>query len=433
MSSTKDNKTQKWNRFYALDALEAICSRYSSFLLEDVMFFCPVFYPIALIDVEMLEKDYEDLEMIPRILLALVKLGFSSIEELAEITGLNNNYTSKMMRLLAGNGLIEKGSITEAGIKALDEGKNIHYKNTSQKFQIDAVSGKLIRQEQLVLNGELFEKGNTEVKIPHIRSIEGIYSEDLEKELLNERGGLVNINVDKIEGIKLSSLKYSRAYMLQTKSMDEPFVFSFRLNCHENDRSKKYAYQPYYVWSEEDYDEYGIERHVPIANKNTHDLIDSIVALVKPRSAQTDVIIKDEMEQSEEYRNIQRTISYYCPFDWEHTRISFKTQDEYLAFVFMTIESINTFNSGVFRIIYQIGHLGYALILDKSFNGSLVKVVTNEAEILQVAHMLKEKCDKYGYNEIRNRLINSIAITDQINILAALKSKLLSMDELVSN
>ena len=133
---------EKKKRFDSInDDLTDIMIQYPKITYNYIERFAPIYYPIAMIEVDLNERSFEDFEAIQLIVLKLYALGLNTPEKIANAAGLNSNYVRRMLKVLAGYGHIADGKVTELGKESITKGKKIELKRTASRFQVNALNG----------------------------------------------------------------------------------------------------------------------------------------------------------------------------------------------------------------------------------------------------------------------------------------------------
>ena len=132
----QDKKTPyKVGRNEVLDALDSIRDKYKKLPVADIEKFAPVYYPIAIVEMNLDEMTFEDFESVQFAILNLVSLGITDYKVVADTLGLSSNYVFKVFRLLAGYGHMDEKGITKLGMESITTGKKIVKAQVWQKFQ----------------------------------------------------------------------------------------------------------------------------------------------------------------------------------------------------------------------------------------------------------------------------------------------------------
>ena len=216
-------------------ALRDILKKYPQIDISEIEIFAPVFYPIARIEADMKEKNFEDFEAVQESVLRFMVLGFKKEEEVAELVGLNPGYILKMMKLLLSFGHIDENrNLTELGALSLSEGRKITLEHTKQIFLLDALTCDIIRLDKdpdraFIESAEDME--GSDKYVPILEHSYGISKEDVARTLKEVQyntvrlmKGTANINVMDVTDVRCLGIKYIKSYLLKLKNR-YPMIF----------------------------------------------------------------------------------------------------------------------------------------------------------------------------------------------------------------
>lgn len=108
--------------------LSTILKTYPTLSVADVDAFIPVYFPIALVEIDTVEESFEDFEVIELTVLKLVSLGVETSHEISELLAIDEKYVKRVLKLLIGYGHIKNNKITEIGLRSLERGQKIEKK-----------------------------------------------------------------------------------------------------------------------------------------------------------------------------------------------------------------------------------------------------------------------------------------------------------------
>ena len=271
--------------------LNAILDQYENIPKDDIIFFFPVFYPIAILDIMMEENDFEDFDFINWSVLRIISLGICDSEVISKTLGMSKVYIDNIIKILLGYGYIdEKFQLSELGKMSLSQRKKITKHKSAQKFQADALSGRLIKVNENTIESNLKDPMETTVKVPHIDYRGAVIQEsEIEKKIKNspqdylkERGSFLNVNVVNIESIKLDSVKYCRCYLMKLKN-HEPVIFNIAKNKY------KITYEPIGIGDESFRSYLGIKGEIVALNSDFAKQKLSVIYEYVKSSVQSDI------------------------------------------------------------------------------------------------------------------------------------------------
>ena len=183
MSKDNRNKTAKVSRSEAMNALDDIHEKYKMLPSTDIEKFAPVYYPIAIIEMNLDEMTFEDFESVQFSILNLFSLGITDYKIIAETLGLSPNYVFKIIRLLNGYGHLDEKGITQIGLDSIHSGKKIVKSQVWQKFQVDALNGTLLKVEQAITENMLNDRDQTRITVGHLNYLDGMSVEEISSQL----------------------------------------------------------------------------------------------------------------------------------------------------------------------------------------------------------------------------------------------------------
>ena len=242
-------------------ALGEILKRYPRIQPREIQYFAPVYYPIAIIEMDFDERTFEDFEEIQLTVLKLVSIGITEPEIISETLGIHNvNYISEVLHLLKGYGHINESGITGLGLESLREEKKILFCWSKQKFQMDALNGTLIRLEQNLIDTSLLDRTSTEFYIAHISPADGIESERVEQMIRLKgldyygryRSSILNTNLKHIHDMSCTDVQYAKCYLMKVRHEETTeetteeitVVFAKRYDSTAKKDEDRFAFKP---------------------------------------------------------------------------------------------------------------------------------------------------------------------------------------------
>lgn len=202
--------------------------------IDDVECLVSVYYPIAVVEMELQEQTLEDMEGIERAVLELCRIGITDPAVITRTLGLGSSttYITRIMRSLYGVGLLNKDhSLTNTASEALEEDRKIVTVLTRQLFQADALNGTLLRVDELVDEYTIAERTETRAIIGILDSADSAETSRLTEGLREDASryihrpeGFLNTNIIRIENVYLDHMAYARGYLLKLGSADHAIV-----------------------------------------------------------------------------------------------------------------------------------------------------------------------------------------------------------------
>lgn len=258
-----DNQDQFRNRRSAWDAvraLQAILTQYPGLRPEEIESCAPIYYPIAVVELALREQTFEDWEGIERSVMELCGLGITDPTIITRTLGLGSSpsYILRVMNGLYAVGLLsQEGTLTETGQQSLRQARKISTVLVHQKFQVDALIGRLLRIEQIVDEHAISDPGETSIAIGHLDQMDGIHTADLcerllarSNEYIHQPDGVLNTNVVAVEDAHLDNISYACCYMIKIAGCQLPLVYARRFDRTKETTQERYSWKPLYLPSE---------------------------------------------------------------------------------------------------------------------------------------------------------------------------------------
>lgn len=232
---------------------------YYGLLSTEIEVFSPVAYPIAIVEVDMMEESKEDFNAIHRAVLEMISLGFNDAKKISALMGLTETYSQQIIQvLLTYEHIDENLQITELGQKSLrSEGKMyLQANNVKRDFYVDALNCAIIHltdnfdRKNWISSRDMFIN-----QMPWIKPEDGI-DRDTVNETLRERHGAIfetpdnieTINVRCVNKIDVLEVKNTKGYLAKFRD-HEPMVFVKRF---ARNSANPYYWQPFSVNNESD-------------------------------------------------------------------------------------------------------------------------------------------------------------------------------------
>lgn len=211
--------------------------------------FAPVYYPIATLDLELLEQAGEEFDTIEHTVLLLVRAGLRQPEQICDVMGLPVNYTNRILEVLHGYGHIQESSLTELGILSAETGVNYKQYLIRQKVQADSIRGSLVPREMIQPASSLVRPTQTRLPYPMIRpnahlSVDTLQQLEQVIERYKARGdeSIFNVNVEKVTQILETKVEYTHGFLVEFDHLPHPFVI---LKCRERvNKETRYDWKP---------------------------------------------------------------------------------------------------------------------------------------------------------------------------------------------
>lgn len=414
----KDMKTdaRKNTKNEALIALEDIHEKYRRLPSTDVETFAPVYYPIAILEMNLDEVTFEDFESVQFTILNIVSLGIKDYRVVAETLGLSSNYVLKIMRLLSGYGHLDDNGITRLGMESIHTGKKIVKSQVWQKFQVDALNGTLLKVEQAVTDNMLNEKDETRITIGHLSYLDGVPVSSIISSLtdnkcnsyIKQKSGILNTNVTSINDVRCEEIKYAKSYMMKVRNCDEPIIFAKRYNNSKKEVRERFSWEPFCVKNKALIDRYGFEENVPFTKVTARQYVDQLYKMMTERALKVNLA-----------EEIKKAMDLVYPFHETGVHIA-RTDGVTVPTVNINEKAFLKYRSWIISYLIGIMQDGEYLITHERLYGHVISLRTESLLILDTAQLVTEKIDKHGKQAIVKYLRDKFKDFDRENSLIEL-------------
>ena len=386
----------------ALNALDDIHEKYTRLPSTDIEKFAPVYYPIAIVEMNLDEESFENFETVQYAVLKVISLGILDHEAIANTLGLSPNYVSKVIRLLNGYGHLDKDGITDLGRSSLEVKKKIVKSQVWQKFQLDALNGTLLRVDQVITESMLNDRDQTNITIGHLDYLDGMSVQEITTQLaknnlsryVEKKEGIINTNVIKINDVRCTEVKYARCYMMKVRNCDEPVVFGKRYDAGRKNIKERFSWQPFSVKNRQLADKYGFEENTPINTEVTKRYVGHLYDLLMQREANVDLIDEISYAMKKVYR-----------FDDSGVEIA-RTDGVVVPTVNIDERAFRIYRTWILSFMIGINNDGEYLITNEKLYGHVISLRTESLLMMDTAQLLVEKIKQYGKSEVVNRIRN---------------------------
>lgn len=384
------NETQhKSSKYEAINVLNFLRGRYSRFAFGEVELFAPVYYPVAIVEMQLEERTFEDFETVHLAVLRLMELGITDYKLIGATLGLSPNYVFKILRILTGFGHINGAQVTELGRQSLAEEKKITTNRTRQKFQVDALTGQFLKMDGVVSESMLTERDKTRLVVAHIDHLDGVTVESLNKQLTGEDSGkylyhrsdILHANVTAITDVRCVEIKYAQSYMLKMKDAKELFVFAKLY-----DRTKK-EMKDRFSW--------GMLRGIKLDRFYTptgFDPKDNLLAKMYK-------LLSEQREEVEWEEEIPKALCRIYPFEEDDLVV-----DTDPPAVWISTEGLGVYRDSLLTILCELYQTGEYTFTGDYLYGTVCKLKTTDRDLRALAKLVAQKADKHGLSTIKQKL-----------------------------
>lgn len=402
MSKDNRNKTAKVSKSEAMNALDDIHEKYKMLPSTDIEKFAPVYYPIAIIEMNLDEMTFEDFESVQFSILNLFSLGITDHKVIAETLGLSPNYVFKIIRLLNGYGHLDEKGITQIGLESISSGKKIIKSQVWQKFQVDALNGTLLKVEQSITENMLNDREQTRITVGHLNYLDGMSVEEISSQLtknncstyIRQKSSILNTNVTAINDVRCVEVKYAKCYMMKLHNCDEPVVFAKRYDSTQKEIKDRFSWEPFSIKSKVLLDKYGFEKDIPFSTDIAKKYVGQLFELMMQRAQKVNLI-----------EEIKKTMECGYPFEESGVQIA-RTDGVIVPTVNIDERSFMKYRSWIINFLIGIQQDGEYLITHERLFGNVISLRTDSLMILDVAEKLEAKIKAHGKVEIIKRWKN---------------------------
>lgn len=368
-------------------SLSNIRSKYKRISASDIELFAPIYYPIAILEMNLDEVTFEDFEAVQLAILRFVSLRQADPTIISDLMGLSSSYVAKVLNLLEVYGHVNDNGITALGIKSLKEEKKIIKSKVWQKFQVDALNGQLITINKTVLENTLNDKNETEIIIGHLNYLDRISVESINEQLQNQdysnfiknKYGILNRNVLGINDAKCIEVKYAKCYMLKLVGNNDPIVFANRVNVNKKESKDKYGWQPFSVSDEQIKIRYGFEDEICISTQIAVEYVNSLIELVNERAEKVDM-------EKEAYNALKKKY----PFDNKGLS-EFEKSRTGACVVKVNEYAFTTYKNWIPNFLLELQQDGEYLFTNEYLYGRVISIRTTSNLVLELSKLLNAK------------------------------------------
>ncbi len=381
-------------------ALEEIYGAYPKLTPKDVEQFAPVYYPIALIEMDLEEQTFEDFESVQLAVLRLANLGITSPQVIADTLGLSPKYTANTCHLLTGYGHLNENGITEIGRQSVVAGKKITQSRVWQRFQIDGLNGTLLRLDRTVIDTIMTEKDQTRSRIGHLDHLDGMPVQEITSQLLRrpceefikQKSGILNANVRRVNEVRLVEMKYAKCYMMKIRRCPTPVIFAKRYNCKAKEMRERFLWAPFSVPDKSLLTRWGMDEDIAINTSAATGYVNQLYALLQKRAVRVD--LSEEMEM---------ILNQIYPFDMSGVEM-IRPDEGAIPAVYLSAQALPKYRNWVGRLLLGLNTDGEYLITHERLYGGVISLRTKDPQIKKAARLLRQNAEVSGKAEVLRAL-----------------------------
>ena len=218
--------------------------------LNYVTCFRQVYYPIAVVEADLVQEILEDFTVVELNLLRLLDSGCRDVDELAALMGLTSTYVSEVLIILQGYQHIDEHlALTPLGKRSLEQERSIRTTTSKRLLEVDAVNGYPLQPDQTIApDGQKTAATlhNHDTVLMSVDTADLALLTQVEKGF-EQRNHLryrqaVNVNVRNILSPQLHSVKYGCGFLLLLDGY-APLLF-VKINTVLSEKRTVYRWQP---------------------------------------------------------------------------------------------------------------------------------------------------------------------------------------------
>lgn len=407
----------------ALVAMDDIHEKYKKLPSADIEKFAPIYYPIAIVEMNLDEVSFEDFESVQYTILKLISLGVTNHVVLAETLGLSPNYVLKIIRLLNGYGHLDENGITELGRESISQGQKIVKSQVWQKFQLDALNGTLLKVDQTITDNMLNDRRQTNITIGHLDYLDGMSVQEISTQLaknnlskyVHQKSGIINTNVTQINDVRCTEVKYARCYLMKVRNCDEPIVFAKRYDCSKEDVKERFSWQPFSVKSATILEKYEFETDIPFNSDIARRYIGQLYSMLIERGEKVNLV--------EEIYYAMRKV---YPFEKIGVDIV-STDGVEVPTVNIDERAFRIYRSWIINFLIGIRNDGEYLITNEKLYGHVISLRTESLKLLDLAKLIYNKIDKYGKLNVLKRIRDKCKDYEGDNLIKTIEKEVRSI------
>ena len=384
----------------ALAALDDIHEKYKKLPSTDIEKFAPVYYPIAIVEMNLDEISFEDFESVQYTILKMISLGVSDHVVIAETLGLSPNYVFKIIRLLNGYGHLDGNGITELGRDSINRGQKVIKAQVWQKFQLDALNGTLLKVDQTITDNMLNDREQTNITIGHLDYLEGMPVQEISTQLaksnlskyVHQKSGIINTNVTRINDVRCTEVKYARCYLMKVRNCDEPIVFAKRYDSSKEDVKERFSWQPFSIKNAVILEKYGFETDIPFNSEVARRYVGQLYSMLIERGKKVNLVEEIQYAMRKVYR-------------FEETGVEIaRTDGVVVPTVNIDERAFRIYRSWIINFLIGIQNDGEYLITNEKLYGHVISLRTESLKLLDLAELISNKINKYGKTNVVKRI-----------------------------
>ena len=381
----------------------------------DFRYIFKVAYPIAILEVDAMERTKEDFPLVEKTILKMYRNHVSNPRIISKALGLTESYVCKVIRLLEAYGHIAYNQLTELGRESLEQNSSIKMNEEKRKIQVDAITGDPIGIKELVSEQILSNVSESGFRVPHLKPLLGIDKSRLESIVKEQYTNYIDkgdyslhTNVESINDVKYVELKYAKAFYMEDENGNF-FVMCKAFDSTAKDSKERFRWRVLYSSEPSLVTRYGMHDHTILNRSFNEDAFNSMRKLLRKERIVAPVDVKTVMGQLYE-------------FNWQDTEV--ERLDRHTVKV--TKDSFLKYDRFVLKCIESIAEDGYDLAILDCMKGYLILIKTEDEILQNIAKRLKEVISHKGRSYVISSM-EKLFSEGQTNVMSMLR-KVISFD-----
>lgn len=407
-----------------------IIADYPFIKITDIDLIAPVYYPVAEVKIEYGEKSFENFDVIPHLVLELFDIGFTDTYVIGELLSLSKNYIDGIIKGLIADGQISETdgarSITLLGKETLSQGGDIIVKNHagSQKFEMDALNGRLLKLEEIIDEKSLLELDRVSVDVV-IDPNDSVKMDKQNNEFVKDsrqfiryNRSVLNVNIDQIDNVEFEKMNYARSFLIRLKdgcimifSKNQPYTRYELIN----GESKKLRNKKIGVLAINDIASLSLfrnEKDMPVLNRESQDKVDmAIERIILPSYDRTEA---DALLTTEDIEKV--VSSLYDLRNYEiHTD---------LCKLIVRADCFNSFDNDLLFFLKEFADDNRFITTSRILRGRYLTVQSDDPLIKEAALKYKAAVDQRGSYEVNQKIKDLMLKESEENVFVRISTLL---------
>ena len=252
---------ERWKRDY-----DAIIASSPVLYSDKTILFEQIYYPVFLMEVDMEEETFEDIEAVQYYILKLLyDTGLSGTmmpEYTACALGLSPSYTSKILKLFYGYGYVaEKYGITKLGEEVLKKKQEIHRVHVKQLFYYDAINRGVMDRTHNFDKRMICEPGKVNKRAVILPCYNRVLPQEsasnwFEKvdgdDFIQHNRDILHVNVRAVNDIKFVDRRFIKGYLIQNTDFETVLFYTKYYDLTKEKKEERTVWKPIAICSRQE-------------------------------------------------------------------------------------------------------------------------------------------------------------------------------------